>query len=178
MIISVGTKNKAKIEAVKEISKEYGFLNGLKVVGKEVSSGVSEQPKTMEETARGAINRAKNAFGEKSRYSIGIEDGLAKVPYTKTGYMNFCFCAVYDGKEIRLGVSSGYENPKEITKMIFEKNMNTTDAFLILGLADDKNIGSKNGVIGILTKNRLTRKGLAKEALRNALIQIENRELY
>ncbi|MDF2903551.1 MAG: NTPase [Bacillus sp. (in: firmicutes)] len=73
MKIIIGTKNPAKIEAVKKIftNNHYEFesIN--------VASGVSEQPFSDEETIKGAINRAKQALIlGKGQIGIGLEGGV------------------------------------------------------------------------------------------------------
>src|SRR3989344_613534 len=129
----------------------YEILKEAEIIPFESNSGVSDQPKSLEETIKGAINRAKFSFKD-CHYSFGIESGLMSVPETKTGYMNFCACAIYDGSQIHLGMSSAFEFPKKIT--------------------------SSQGIIGLLTKGRVTRKDYTIQAIRMALIHLENPELY
>ena len=62
MKINVGSTNQIKVDAVKEKILEYDFLKNAEITGIEVSSEVSDQPKTLEETIQGAMNRAKNSF--------------------------------------------------------------------------------------------------------------------
>ena len=72
----VGSKNKAKVEAVEEILRDYPHLEDAEVIGLEVLSNVGDQPRTLEETVRGARNRAENSFHD-CDYSVGIElEGL------------------------------------------------------------------------------------------------------
>lgn len=89
MKVIVASKNPIKIEAVKEIIKEYKDLANFQVEGIEANSGVSKQPKSLEETVRGAINRAITVFNNNYIYRFGIESGLMIVPQTKTGSMDF-----------------------------------------------------------------------------------------
>ncbi len=177
MIIHVASKNPAKIDAVKEVIRDYDFLKDAEVKCLDVSSGVSEQPKTLEETIDGAVIRARGAFTG-SNYSFGIENGLMAVPHTKTGFMNFCTCAIYDGKGFSLGLSNAFEYPKEITRLIIEDGLNASDAAKKIGLTAHKYIGHTDGIIGILTKGRLTRKEYTMQAVRTAIIHLENPELY
>ncbi len=177
MKIIIGTKNSTKITAVKEIISDYDFLKNAEVGGTETESGIADQPKSLEETIRGAQNRAKNVF-ENCNYSLGIESGLMKVPETKSGYMDVCVCAIYDGKNFHLGLSSAFEYPKEITKLIVEGNLNATQAANEIGITKNPKLGSAEGIIGIITKGRITRKEYTKQAIRTALIHIENPELY
>ena len=177
MKINVGSKNPTKISAVREAISAYDLLSGSEVVPMEVSSGVSSQPKSLEETIRGALSRARNAFGD-CDYSIGLESGLMQVPQSKSGYMDFCACIIYDGRESHLGLSCAFEFPTEITRLIHEEGLDANEASFRSGLTKHKNIGSLEGAIGILTKGRVTRKEYTKQAIQMALIQIENPSFY
>lgn len=73
MIIAIGTKNPAKINAVKQAFHS----NEHQLISISVPSGVSEQPFSDEETVAGAINRAKAAKAEAiSDIGIGLEGGV------------------------------------------------------------------------------------------------------
>ncbi len=178
MKINVASKNPVKVEAVKEIIGDYEFLRDAKVEAIAVSSNVSEQPKSLEETLQGASNRAKAAFNG-CDYSFGIESGLMSVPYTKTGSMNFCACVIYDGKQNHIGLSSAFELPIEVTRRIkLYEIIDSNQAFYETGLTDKEKIGSSEGAIGLLTKGRLKRKDYIKEAIQKALIHLDNPGLY
>ncbi len=176
MKIKVASTNPQKIQAVKDLSLEYDFLKDSFIEGVSVPSGVSDQPKSLDETITGAKNRAKSAF-EDCELSFGLESGLMNVPETKSGQMDVCVCAIYDGKEFHLGLSSAFEAPKRVTELMAE-GMNMSDACFEAGLTDDKNIGSSEGLIGLLTKNKITRLEYTKQAVATALIHLENRDLF
>lgn len=173
MKINVASQNEVKINAVKEIILDYPLLASGEVSGVDVSSGVSEQPKTLEETLRGAMNRAKEAF-QHCDYSFGIESGLIEVPYTKTGYMDLTACIIYDGTENYVGLSSAWEIPEVVHKFVKEEGCDLNEATYKAGLSQSTKVGSAEGLIGIMTKGRLTRKEYTKEALRTALIHLEH----
>lgn len=144
-VIKVGSKNNAKLEAVVEIVRDYSHLADFVIEGVDAFSDVSAQPKSLDETVRGAMNRAKNSF-EKCKYSIGIESGLMHVPATKSGYMDVCACAIYDGKEFHLGLSSAWEFPdKQIIGMIIDQGLDMSQAINKAGLTSNANIGSEQG---------------------------------
>ncbi len=173
MRINVGSKNKVKVGAVKEILKDYPHLSSAKVHAVETDPGVSAQPKSFEETIKGAMNRAKNAFKD-CDYSIGLESGLMEVPHSKTGFLDVCVCAIYDGKEFNFGLSSAWEFPKkEMIDYIMRDGLDINDAMYKAGLTDKKHIGSEEGAISYFTKGRLDRKEYTKQALRTALIHLE-----
>jgi inosine/xanthosine triphosphatase len=176
MKIAVGSKNKAKVEAVQEILRDYSHLADAEVVGIEVASEIADQPKSLEETITGAMNRARNAF-DGVEYAVGIESGLMQVPHSKSGYMDVCVAAIYDGTDHYLGLSSAWEFPNpEVMRMIVEGDTNMSEVINRVGLTSDANIGANEGAIGIVTKGRLARKAFTKEALRSALIHIDIHE--
>lgn len=177
MKIHIGSVNEVKVKAVKEIIKDYDFLRGARIRSLEAPSEVSEQPTSIDETIKGAMNRAKKVF-QGADYSIGIESGLMKIPYTKTGYMDVTACAIYDGKEFHIGLSSAFEYPKDMTRLVFEKGITISEAAHKTGLSENPNLGNAEGVIGILTKGRMPRKEYTKQALRTALIHLENAHLW
>lgn len=178
MKICVGSKNRSKISAVREAVEDYPALKEALVVGVEVESGVSPQPKSLKESIEGAMNRAKRAYRSGCVLSFGLESGITRVPYTKTGYMDLCACAIYDGKEFHLGLSSAFEYPQKITRLIVEKGLDATQAALEMGLTDNPKLGSARGIIGILTKDRMVRKEYTKQAITTALIHVEYPHLY
>jgi len=47
-------------------------------------------------------------------------------------------------------------------------------AFSRAGLTNNPKLGSQEGAVGLLTKGRLTRKEYTKQAIRTALIHLEN----
>jgi inosine/xanthosine triphosphatase len=157
--------------------KDYPDFKDAEVVSTLVNSGVSHQPKSLEETVEGAMKRAKNSFNG-CDYSVGLESGLMKVPETKTGYMDTTACVIYDGKTFHLGLSSCFEYPIQLTKYVLEGDANISDAAKKLKITDKENLGAQEGMIGILTKGRLDRKAYTKQAIMTALIHLENKELY
>lgn len=173
MIIHVGSTNRAKVEAVEEILKEYPHLAQAEVRGVAVESVVSAQPLSLDETIRGAMHRGEVAYPG-ANYGIGLESGLMEVPHTKSGYMDVCACAIYDGTTFHLGLSSGWEFPDpRIMKMMLEDGLDMSEAINAVGLTQSETIGMEEGAIGILTKGRIDRKEYTKQALSMALIHLD-----
>jgi inosine/xanthosine triphosphatase len=177
MKIKIGSKNKAKVEALEEVLMDYDDLKNAEIISEEVESEVADQPKSLEETIRGAKNRARKIF-EDCEYSFGIESGLMEIPDSKDNFVDITVCVIYDGKKFSSGFSSCFECPKEISRLMLEEDLNMSEAALSAGLTKNPKIGSAEGLIGLLTKGRMTRKDYTKQAIVLALIQIENRELY
>lgn len=176
MKINVASTNIQKIQAVKDIASLYEIFKNSEIEGVSVSSGVSDQPWTLEATIDGAINRAKNAFID-CDYSVGIESGLVGVPKTKSGFVDVCVCAIYDGKEVYVGLSTTFEIPKRALDLI-DETTDLSSAWRKAGLTNEEKIGTGNGVVGMLTKNRITRLEQTRQALISAMVRLDNKELF
>lgn len=172
--INVASFNPTKVGAVQEIITDYDFLSGAVVNSISVASEVADQPKSLEETIRGAMNRARNAY-QNCRYSFGLESGLMAVPFTKTGYMDLCACAIFDGQEYHLGLSSAWEAPLTVTTLMLREGLDMNQAAQQAGLTENAQVGAAEGLIGIMTKGRLNRKAYTKQAIITALIHLENK---
>ncbi|MDO8424485.1 MAG: inosine/xanthosine triphosphatase [bacterium] len=177
MKINIGSKNPAKVSALKEILINYPYFKEAEVCSVDAVSGVDNQPKSLEETITGAKNRAKDAFHD-CDYSFGLESGLMTVPQTATGYMDVCACAIFDGKEYYFGLSSAWEPPKKVVEYMIQEGMDMNEAAYKAGLTNNSKIGSAEGLIGIMSKGRLTRQEYTKEAIRTALIRLEEEGIY
>ena len=62
MKVVVGSKNPVKLNATRNILEK--IYDDLEVSSVDVDSGVPDQPFGLDETIKGAVNRAKNAFSE------------------------------------------------------------------------------------------------------------------
>lgn len=177
MKIKIGSKNKVKVEALEEVLSDYKELKNAEIISKEIDSNVDDQPKSLEETIKGAKNRARKVF-EDCGYSFGIESGLMKIPNFKNSFVDITVCIIYDGEKFYPGFSSCFECPKEVSRLMLEEDLNMSEASFKVGLTKNPKLGSAEGLIGLLTKGRMTRKDYTKQAIILALIQVENRELY
>lgn len=175
--IAVGSLNPVKLSAVEEAITDYPILSGLKVQGVSVESGVREQPLSLEETIRGAKQRAKQAF-KNCRYSIGIESGFMVIPETNGEYMDVSICSVYDGKQHHIGMSCGFRIPREITQSIINKGWDLDKGLKHHGLTSDPRLGVSKGAIGLFTNGRICRKDYSKQAVIMALISVENPSFF
>lgn len=180
LTVAVGSTNNVKLNAVKVTIKDYPIFQKAKILSYKVPTEVADQPLSLDETIRGAKNRARNAFDAcgTCEYSIGIESGLMEVAESKSGYMEFTVCCIYDGNEFAIGQSAAYEMPQHIIDLVVNEKMNMAEACYHGGLTDDLQLGEKEGDIGILSNGRMTRQDHSEQALVAALIQLENVKLY
>lgn len=175
MKIIVGSKNPTKVDAVREVFST--LFPELDVIGMEVSSDISDQPLSMSETIRGAVNRAKNAFVD-CDMSIGIEGGLMEVPYSHSGYMQFEACVLFDGTNSYLGFSGAFAVPKDVIETIKNEGINLSAALKKHGYTEHEYVGHDQGLIGILTKGKIDRKMYNIHALELMLAHYKNKEMF
>jgi inosine/xanthosine triphosphatase len=173
MKVGVGSKNKTKVNAVVEILHDYPMFNGAEISGIDVQIEQFGHPKSLDETVAGAVNRAKQAY-ENNDYGFGIESGLMTVPQTKSGYMEVAVCVIYDGKQIYMGLSQGYEWPKKVLDKILE-GMDGSQAMKTTGLTQYEKLGEHEG---IFSKGRTNRTEYNKGAIVMALMHLENLEHF
>lgn len=174
MIIHVGSQNQVKVDAVKEALVRYDFLAEAEVSGVKVDSGVVSQPLTLDETVLGAKIRAIRAFPG-SKYSVGMESGVHHIMDER--YLELTACSIYDGKEHHIGYSSAFEIPPLMVKLLL-RGFTLERACVEAGLTKNQQIGQAEGLIGILSRGKLTRKEYTKQAIVTALFALQNPEQY
>ena len=177
MRVGVGSRNRTKVNAVAEILKDYPMFYGAEVSGVEVQIEEFGHPKSIDDVVAGAVNRARQAY-VKNDYGFGIESGLMAVPQTKSGYMEVAACAIFDGKEIHLGLSQAYEWPKKVIDGILNRGLDGSQAMKAVGLTQHEKLGEHEGFVGIFAKGRTNRTEYNKGAVVMALMHLENPEHY
>ena len=129
-------------------------------------------PKNIQEVVDGAIDRAKKAQVGND-YGFGIESGLLAVPHTKSGYVEVAACVIYNGAQTHLGLSPGFEWPKKVIDGILNKGLDGSQAVKDAGLTSQEKVGENEGIIGILTRARMSRTQYNKAAIMMALTHLE-----
>lgn len=153
MRVAVGSQNPVKIEATRRAFCALWPNESWDVFGVEVSSGVSNQPMSDEESIQGARNRARLAIEQTGAdYGVGLEGGLHKI-----GAHHFdCGWIVVINREGVEGIGSTARilTPPRIIELIHQG--------MELGAANDVVFGTTNskqseGHFGLMTKNVITR---------------------
>jgi inosine/xanthosine triphosphatase len=176
MLIAVGTQNTGKIHAVKAALTKYERFHLATIEGCTVESGVSDQPCTLEHTILGAKTRALAAYDKlQATMSIGLESGIFPVPGTKSGYMDVCCCAIYDGKTVHLGFSSAFEYPLQLVQKVLQTGCEVSAAAAQIGLHTDK---QGDGIVGYLTNGIIKRTDFTEQAIHTAMVHLNHPNLY
>lgn len=172
--IIVASKNPVKIQAARS-GFEAMFKAAFQTKGCSVTSGVSDQPMSSAETLQGAKNRAKNAqlAYPIADFWVGIEGGIEAVG--NTDMEAFAWIVILSKNQMGKAKTASFFLPPAITALI--------RTGMELGDADDQVFGDsnskqKNGAVGLLTGDVMTRTGLYEEAIKLALIPFKNSNLY
>ncbi|MAT41692.1 MAG: inositol monophosphatase [Anaerolineaceae bacterium] len=140
-----------------------------------VPSGVSDQPKTNQETLTGAMNRLASIrrLQPDSDFWVAVEGG---VEFHGTQEMSaFAWIVIQNPFQTGKARSASFHLPPKITQLVLEGKE--------LGEADDivfqqSNSKQKNGAVGLLTRDQITRTSLYEQAVILALIPFINSGLY
>jgi inosine/xanthosine triphosphatase len=149
MRVAIGSKNPAKISAVKAAFKEYTY----EIITVDASSGVNEQPMTDDETIRGAINRAIEAAEKgEAEIGIGLEGGVQQ---TSQGLM-LCNWGALSAKDMKTIIAGGARLP--LPDGIAQKIIAGAELGPVMdGYAKKQNVRKNEGAVGIFTDGQINR---------------------
>jgi len=155
----VTSENQQKLDGVNAaLGKIIGSQAKFSLIGISTSSGVSEQPMTLEETKRGAINRIMNCkIPEGIDYIISVESGVER---EFDQYYSFTFCAISNEKKIKFGfgTSSKFIVPDHVSRLLNK------------GCSLGEACHNSQGLISELTGGIKPRTNLIEESIMSAVI--------
>lgn len=167
--VNVGSDNEIKIGAVEKAFSK--FFKDFEVHGVKVEN-IKAQPYG-EEIMYCAYKRAKEALKD-ADYGIGIEAGLVWDSYIKK-YFDVHYVVIIDKLlNTNFSRSMGFVYPDTFMESFDDGEIGKRfDEYY-----GTKNIGRNEGAIGFLTKNKLTREDLIKDAVLLALYQKASKYYY
>jgi len=168
----VGSTNPVKIKAVALAVAEH--WPQVQVVGYEVASGVSEQPRSDEETHTGSLNRAKAALAAgrvafsgvspEACLAVGLEGGVTTI---NNQLHSTIWVSVVDSAGCTTSVNGGrFELPAAVAEPILGgQEMGPA----LSELLNQSEVSKKAGMIGVITEGFIDRTetytGIAKLAI-------------
>ena len=171
MKIVVASNNPVKQGAARDAFEPLAAPGQLTLLTASVPSGVSDQPFGDEDTRRGAMNRVSNACEAQpdADYWVGFEGGVDVVDGTM---FTFAWCCVR-ARDGRRGFA------RTVTLPLPDSVRELVESGMELGEANDRVFGTHDskrggGAFGLLTDDRLTRRGVYTETLTVALIPVLN----
>lgn len=150
MKIIIGSKNPTKITAVENSFRDHHDAEFLSLA---VSSGVSEQPFSDEETIKGAINRATSALQQgNGDIGIGLEGGVHE---TSHGLLlcNWGALATAEREPIIAG-GARFLLPEEVAARL---RAGEELGPIMDDYAKKKNVSKQEGAVGIFTNGLVNR---------------------
>ncbi len=166
MRVAVGSKNPSKIEGVRRAYESFSIE--AEVFPVEVESKVSRQPRSLDETVRGALNRAVAARErvDADEY-VGVESGLMYIPYIDR-VVDVTVAVICDRMmRITVGLSPAFEVPPDFVRRLYSEDTELEE--IVVQLTGIENIGEKGGFISFLTNGKYERSELVRQAVLMAL---------
>lgn len=154
MIVRVGSANPMKLRASKAAFAR--FYKSVEISGVDVRSGVRAQPLSFGEIAKGARQRARGAF-DGCDLSVGIEAGIFRLKGLSPRPFQITLACVFDGKTESLGAGPFYEVPPAMVAQV---------------------VAADTGSVAVVTKGKVTREAVTRDAVLMALAPFVSRELY
>lgn len=175
MKVIIATENKGKIEGAKEAFAEY--FKEFEIEGIKVNSDVPDEP-VNDEIYLGASNRVKNVKEQATNqckeadYYVAIESGITN----KLGEWIIINVAVIEDKDGKRswGTSAGFPVPEKYVEEIKQ-----TDLGKVMDkIFNETELRAGKGGINLLTKGKITRIDLTKQAFIMALTMFINGETW
>ncbi|HEU5121899.1 MAG TPA: DUF84 family protein [Candidatus Saccharimonadales bacterium] len=163
----VSSKSPIKLRAVSRGLRKAGLRTY--VLPHPTESGVSEQPRTVDETYQGAETRhqaLKEQMGETSDYLATIETGWAQMHPRHNNFGVIITILERVGSKQEIGIHLGVETPKELTDKI-------PSQYPDMGVLVQKEFGSiLKDPLPFFTNGKLTRLSLTEAAVFNVATRL------
>lgn len=170
--VAVGSTNPAKVEAARAVLAR--LQPAAEVVAVAVASGVPDQPRGDEETARGALARARGALeAAGADLGLGMEDGVVPTPW---GLLVGGWCVAVD-RDGRCGVGRGAGTllpPPVAARVEAGEELGA----VIDDLSGQPNTKTRLGAVGYLSRGLVARRTSWEAALLHALTPWLHPTLY
>lgn len=173
--IVVASQNPVKINAVKHAVEKVFPDEECEIVGVNAVSDVSDQPMSNSETLFGAMNRCEHAAEVvmDADFWVGIEGGVEE---EASEMESFAWIVVKD-KNDKIGKArtATFFVPQQMIDLMHQgKEMGEADDIIF----NNENSKQKEGTVGALTKNVITRMDYYIDTVILAFIPFVNPELY
>ena len=175
MKILIGTKNPGKIEGAKQAFEKY--FDNVEIEGISVDSEVGDQPFN-EEILQGAKNRVKNLkkYAKENKLDIDFYvSSEAGITNSLGEWIDINCVVIEDSKGFQsVGTSQGFPIPDKYIDEIKETELGK----VMDKIFDGKDLGKGKGGISFLTKDKVSRIDLTRNAFIMALTKHINGEIW
>ena len=187
MIVAIASKRGPKVEAAKKVVETVKDLlpkppTNVTYLTYDVQGGV-EMPRTLDELLTGAQHRVislqslLHAENQKADFYVGMEGGFHSIMHQghEQVYLQ-SWAYVSNGKEGYFGSSGNVLVPDVIANKVMKHAMDLSE--VIDAVANQRDVRSKQGTWGILTRDLLTRRESFEIALTAAFAPFYNTDFY
>ncbi|HKS30701.1 MAG TPA: inosine/xanthosine triphosphatase [Pyrinomonadaceae bacterium] len=187
IVVALGSDRAAKVEAVRRcverISRVDERWRGAEVISRAVETGVAAMPLSDSELARGARQRARAVReallgeGVDAQLFVGLEGGFHSFELEGRWHTHLRgWACVTDGLREGLGVSPSISVPASIARRVTESGVELSQ--VIDEVAGERDVRSRQGAWGVLSRDLLTRAESFEAALIAAFAPFYNEKLY
>lgn len=157
MKVAIGTKNKAKVQAVQQIVSSF-YAATFETVA--VASEVREQPLSSEETRQGAINRAINALQQTdATIAFGLEGGVTQIE----GQLYICnWAALATATTVYTAAGAQIPLPTTVAEAVIAGEALGP---VMARYAKQADVSQNQGAIGVFTNELVTRQTMFEHIL-------------
>lgn len=189
MLIAIASTRPPKVQAVKQTFQQLAPLlnrtfTEMEFLATETASGVGETPTSIDQLLGGARTRALKLLsqyrdrGEEANYFIGLEGGLFSLADggdEATAFLQ-SWAFVTDGELESFGSSGAVPVPVSIARAVLAGGQSL--GVVIDLVAQQRNVRSKQGTWGILTRDLVSRQNSFELAVLNAMAPFYNKTVY
>ena len=180
-LVAIGSRNRAKVEGVRSVFKQ--FFRDVEFKELDLTTRVKIQPMSLDETVRGARQRAEFAIREEeAAFGVGVEAGIIKLAEEdndgKGFFLNVQIAAIVDSsRRFSFGSSAGFPIPARFVSMMEGQNRDELDKYSH-ELTGAKKIREEHGVVYHLSKRYLSRVEMTEQCVSMALIPWLNKQTF
>jgi inosine/xanthosine triphosphatase len=173
MKILVWSKNPSKIKAIENASKKcVYFKEEISIEGKEVASGISDMPLSLEETLEWAINRAKNCKANDWDHDFFVWMEWGTTIFRGKAFLVGVICIIDKKWELHIWISPLLETPQKWQEELY---INKIDLWYLTDRETKKSdTGKKDGAMWALSDNMITRSDMFEQAFFCAIAPFYN----
>jgi inosine/xanthosine triphosphatase len=187
MVIAVGSDRAAKVEAVRRSVARIAAIDNrwreAEVVARVVEISAPSMPLTDEQLMRGARERAQAVRevllkeGVSPGLSVGLEGGFHSFRLDGRWHTHLrAWAYVTDGEREGFGMSPSISVPGFIARRVTEGGIELS--VVIDDVAGERDVRSRQGAWGVLSRDLLTRSDSFEAALIAAFAPFYNEKLY
>ncbi|MBI1807905.1 MAG: DUF84 family protein [Ignavibacteria bacterium] len=187
MIVAIASKRGPKVEAAKKVVETIKQLfpkppKTIMYLTYDIQGGI-EMPRTLDELLTGAQHRVVSlqsllrAENQKADFYVGMEGGFHSIRHQghEQIYLQ-SWAYVSNSKEGHFGSSGNVLVPNVIANKVMNHAMDLGEVIDVV--ANQRDVRSKQGTWGILTRDLLTRRESFEIALTAAFAPFYNRDIY